>query len=39
MAKKIYEVRGTYTISVLKRVKANDEYEEMELAEKHFSGI
>ena len=39
MAKKIYEVRGIYTISVLKRVKANDEDEAMELAEKHFGGI
>ena len=39
MAKQIYEVRGTYTITVLKRVKANDEQEALELAERHFSGI
>ena len=39
MAKKIYEVRGTVTIEVLKRVKANDEYEAMELAEKYFKGL
>ena len=32
MAKQIYEVRGTYTITVLKRVKANDEQEALELA-------
>ena len=36
MSKKIYEVRGTITIEVLKRVKADDEYEAMELAEKYF---
>lgn len=39
MSKKIYEVRGTITIEVLKRVKANDEYEAMELAEEHFKGL
>ena len=39
MAKKIYEVRGTVTIEVLKRVKANDEYEAMELAEEYFDGL
>lgn len=37
--KQIYEVVGTYTITVMKRVKANDEDEAMELAEKYFSGI
>ena len=39
MAKQIYEVRGTVTIEVFKRVKAKDEYEAMELAHKHFSGL
>lgn len=39
MAKKIYEVRGTVTIEVLKRVKAKDEYEAKELAEKYFNGL
>ena len=39
MGKAIYEVRGTITIEVLKRVKAKDEDEAMELAEKHFSGL
>ena len=39
MSKKIYEVRGTYTISVYKRVKAEDEYEATQLAKEHFSGI
>ena len=39
MSKKIYEVRGTITIEVLKRVKANDEDEAMELADYHFSGL
>ena len=39
MSKAIYEVRGTITIEVLKRVKAKDEDEAMELAEKHFSGL
>lgn len=39
MSKKIYEVRGTLTIDVLKRVRANDEYEAMELAQEHFKGI
>ena len=39
MAKKIYEVRGTITIEVFKRVKAHDAYEAVELAEKHFNGL
>lgn len=39
MAKQIYEVRGTYAITVLKRVKAKDEQEAIELAERYFSGI
>ena len=37
--KEIYEVVGTYTITVMKRVKANDEDEAIELAEKYFGGI
>ena len=37
--KKIYEVRGTVTIDVLKRVKANSESEAMEFAQKYFSGL
>ena len=37
--KQIYEVVGTYTITVMKRVMANDEDEAMELAEEHFGGI
>jgi hypothetical protein len=36
---KIYEVRGTITIEVFKRVKANDEDEAMELADYHFAGL
>lgn len=39
MAKKVYEVVGTTTIVVLKRVKALNEYEAMELAEAHFKGL
>ena len=39
MAKKIYEVRGTITIDVFKRVKANNAEEAMELAERHFGGL
>lgn len=39
MAKKIYEVRGLATIEVLKRVKANDEDEAIELAEQYFNGL
>lgn len=39
MAKKIYEVRGTVAVDVFKRVKANDEYEAMELAAQLFQGI
>ena len=39
MEKKIYEVTGSYTINVIKRVKAKDEYEAMELAEDLFEGI
>lgn len=37
--KKIYEVRGTVTIDVFKRVKANNKEEAMELAENHFGGL
>lgn len=37
--KKIYEVRGTITIDVFKRVKANNKEEAMKLAEKHFGGL
>lgn len=39
MSKQIYEVRGTYTITILKRVKANSEDEAMELADRYFNGI
>lgn len=39
MAKKIYEVRGTMVVNILKRVKANDEYEAMELAAELFQGV
>lgn len=39
MEKKIYDVTGKYTINVIKRVKAKDEYEAMELAEEFFEGV
>jgi hypothetical protein len=39
MPKKIYEVRGTVVIEVLKRVKAHNEEQAMELAENLFGGI
>lgn len=39
MEKKIYEVTGTYTINVIKRVKAKDEDEAMKLAEELFEGV
>ena len=39
MAKNIYEVRGTVTIDVIKRVKANDPFEAMELANQCFEGL
>lgn len=39
MAKKIYEVKGTCEVTILKRVKANNEDEAMELAEKLFQGV
>ena len=39
MEKKIYEVTGKYTINVIKRVKAKDEDEAMELAEQLFEGL
>ena len=39
MAKKTYEVRGTVTVEVFKRVKANDEHEAIELAEQYLSGL
>jgi hypothetical protein len=35
----IYEVRGTVTIEVLKRVKAKDEYAAIELAKRYFNGL
>ena len=39
MAKQIYEVEGTATITVRKRVKANSEEEAIELASKYFDGL
>ena len=39
MAKKIYEVKGTCEVTILKRVKANNEDEAMELAEQLFQGV
>ena len=39
MAKQIYEVEGTATILVKKRVKANSEEEAIELADKYFGGL
>lgn len=39
MPKKIYEVRGNLVIEVVKRVKAHDEDEAIDLAERLFSGL
>ena len=39
MAKQIYEVRGSCTITVLKRVKANSEEKAKKLAEEYFGGL
>lgn len=39
MARQIYEVEGTISIIVKKRVKAKDEEEAKELARKYFNGL
>ena len=39
MAKQIYEVVGTCTINVVKRVKAKDEYDALKKASELFDGL